>query len=155
VRAHPALAGTVLAVLGILGNWAIARSMSSWPAWMLFPSVVLSVLAIVALILGLGLLVVRLLEPVIAVMHVDWGDEPLAGLGLPPALQRKCEQLGFWTAEAVVSAIDRGKFSWIALEYDERMQLERAAQRWRSASATAGKHSALHVRRTPRDRAHG
>ena len=127
------MAGVLLALLGALGNWAIAASMSSWPSWMLFPSAFLAVLALVAMIVGLGILVVRALEPVLGRMELDWDAEPLALLGIPLPLQRKCEQLGFWAADDLARAVERGKFPWAALEYDERVQIERAAQLWRSA----------------------
>ena len=32
-------------------------------------------------------------------------------------------------------AIERGRFPWVALEYDERMQVERSVQRWSVAVA--------------------
>ena len=53
----------------------------------------------------------------------------LAALAIPVALQRKCERLGYWTAEDLAAAIERGKFPWIELEYDERMQIQRAAEK--------------------------
>lgn len=132
--ARPALGGSLLAVLGILGNWLIVRNLSGWPDWMLFPSLILATLALVAMVLGLGIVVVRLLEPVIATMELDWDAEPVAALGVPPVLQRKCERLGYWTAEDVVRAVDRGTFPWTELEYDERMQIQRSAHRWSAAS---------------------
>jgi hypothetical protein len=155
VRAYPALAGLLLALAGIAGNWGIASNMSAWPAWMLFPAMLLSVFALVAMILGLGLIVVRLLEPVVALMASDWGDEPLAALGIPYPLQRKCEQLGYWTAADLVTAVERSKFNWTALAYDERMQVERAAQRWRAAEQSARKQAGWKARLPRRDRAHG
>jgi hypothetical protein len=155
VRAHPTLAALVLAAGGIFGNWFIARQMSTWPGWMLFPGMLLSVCALVTMILGLGLLVVRLLEPLIALMGIDWGGESLAVLGIPLPLQRKCEQLGYWTADDLVQAIERGKFNWVALEFDERLQVERAADRWRAAGPSTAKRSRWKSRSTRQDRAHG
>jgi hypothetical protein len=134
-RDHPLFAGTVLAVAGIASITTIVRNMESWPDWMLFPGMLLSVPALAAMMLGLGIVTVRALEPAIALMDPKWDAEPLNALGLPPPLQRKCEQLGYWAVEDLAESIDRGRFSWIALEYDERMQLERTIQRWRVAVA--------------------
>jgi hypothetical protein len=64
-----------------------------------------------------------------------WNAEPTSATGIPLALQRKCEQLGFWTAEDLARAIDRGSFPWRDLAYDERMQIERAVHRWKVAVA--------------------
>jgi hypothetical protein len=136
VMAHPALAGLVLAVAGVLGNWMISTRMSDWPAWMLFPSMLLAVVSLVMMIIGLGLLTVRMLEPVLGLMDLGWDAEPLAQLGIPLSLQRKCEALGYWTAEDLVRAVDRGRFPWTSLEYDERMQVQRGVDRW-SASVAA------------------
>jgi hypothetical protein len=133
--AHPALAGLALVVLGILGNWMISTRMSDWPAWMLFPSMMLAVVSLIMMVIGLGLLTVRMLEPVLGLIDLDWDAEPLAQLGIPVVLQRKCESLGFWTAEDLVRAVDRGKFPWTGLEYDERMQLQRAVDRWNASVA--------------------
>ncbi len=135
VLSHPAMFGAVMTVVGILGNWAISSRMAAWPAWMLFPSMILAVLSMITMVIGLGILTVRLLEPALALMDLDWDAEPLAQLGIPIVLQRKCESLGYWTAEALVRAIDKGKFPWTKLEYDERMQVQRAAERWSSAVA--------------------
>jgi hypothetical protein len=68
-------------------------------------------------------------------MELDWDAEPLSDLGIPLPLQRKCEQLGYWAADDLVEAINRSRFPWVALEYDERMQLERAVHRWSVAIA--------------------
>lgn len=127
---HPALSGVLLAVLGIVGNWIIVRNLTAWPDWMLFPSLIIATLSLVAMTLGLGIVTVRLLEPVIATMELDWDAEPVAALGVPPVLQRKCERLGYWTAEDIVRAVDKGSFPWTELEYDERMQIQRSAHRW-------------------------
>jgi hypothetical protein len=136
MRQHPTLAGAILAGVGIAAIATIIHNMPTWPTWMLFPSVLLSVPALVAMMLGLGIVTVRALEPALALMDLDWDAEPLGVLGFPLPLQRKCEQLGFWSAEDLVKAVEKGKFPWVALEYDERMQIERAAQRW-SASVAA------------------
>lgn len=135
VTAHPALFGAVVAALGVAGNWVIASRMSDWPAWMLFPSMMLAVLSLLAMVIGLGILTVRLMEPALALMDLGWDAEPLAQLGIPLALQRRCEALGYWTVEDLVRAIDKGKFPWTMIEYDERMQLQRAADRWNAAAA--------------------
>jgi hypothetical protein len=135
VLAHPALAGLAFTVLGILGNWMISSRMSGWPAWMLFPSMLLAVVSLVMMVIGLGLVTVRLLEPVLGLIDLDWDAEPLAQLGIPLSLQRKCESLGFWTAEDLVRAVDRGRFPWTSLEYDERMQVQRGVDRWSAAVA--------------------
>lgn len=134
VRERPALAGALLAAAGIFTLVTIIRNVAEWPGWMLFPSMLLSVPALAAMMLGLGIVTVRALEPALAMMDLDWDAEPLAALGVPLPLQRKCEQLGFWAVDDLLQAIDRGTFPWIALEYDERMQVERAAQRWRSTT---------------------
>lgn|GEM_PF-2160282 len=128
--ARPVVTGLVLVVVGIFGNWMISTRLSDWPSWMLFPSMMLAVVALIMMIIGLGLLTVRMLEPVLGLMDLDWDAEPLAQLGIPLALQRKCESLGYWTAEDLVRAVDRGRFPWTSLEYDERMQVQRGVDRW-------------------------
>ena len=140
IMSHPAGFGVVMAVAGVLGNWAISSRMSEWPAWMLFPSMILAVLSLVTMVIGLGILTVRMLEPALALMDLNWDAEPLAQLGIPLPLQRKCESLGFWTAEELARAVDKGKFPWTNLEYDERMQVQRAVERW-SAAVAAEKHA--------------
>ncbi len=135
ILSHPALFGVVLTVGGIFGNWMLSSQLSSWPAWMLFPSMMLAVLSLITMVLGLGILTVRLLEPALGLMDLDWDAEPLAQLGIPIQLQRKCESLGYWTAEDLVRAVDRGKFPWTSLEYDERMQVQRGVERWTAAVA--------------------
>lgn len=132
---HPAIAGALLAVGGALGNWGIAHQMATWPEWSLFPAAILAILCILAMVIGLGIIVVRALEPVLGVMDLNWDAEPTASMGLPLTLQRKCEQLGFWTAEELSRAIDRGAFPWRELAYDERMQIERAVHRWKVSVA--------------------
>jgi hypothetical protein len=136
ILAHPALFGVVMAALGVLGNWFISSRMSDWPAWTLFPSMILAVLSLLAMVIGLGIVTVRLMEPALALMDLNWDAEPLAQLGIPLSLQRRCEAIGYWTAEELVRAIDKGKFPWTLLEYDERMQLQRAADRWSAAAVT-------------------
>jgi hypothetical protein len=133
ILAHPALFGGVMATAGVLGAWLISDRLAGWPAWMLFPSMVLSVLALVSMIIGLGLLTVRAMEPALALMDLDWDAEPLAELGIPLALQRKCESIGYWTAEELVRAVDKGAFPWTKLAYDERMQVQRAVDHWKAA----------------------
>lgn len=137
VLSHPTPFSAVMVVAGILGNWTISSRMAGWPAWMLFPSMILAVLSLLAMVIGLGILTVRLLEPALAVMDLNWDAEPLAELGIPLPLQRKCEALGYWTAEDLARAVDKGKFPWTTLEYDERMQVQRAAERWSLAVAAA------------------
>lgn len=145
------MSGLLLAILGILGNWFIVRNLTSWPAWMLFPSLIIATLALVSMMLGLGIVTVRLLEPVIATMELDWDAEPVSALGVPPVLQRKCERLGYWTAEDIVRAVDKGTFPWTELEYDERMQIQRSAHRWSAAvrqeRETTPRRRSLPVRR--------
>lgn len=135
MRDHPTLTGALLAAAGILTITLIVRNLADWPGWLLFPSMLLSVPALAAMMLGLGLVTVRLLEPALGVMDLNWDAEPLNALGLPLPLQRKCEQLGYWAAEDVVRAIEKGSFPWMALEYDERMQIQRSTQRWSVAVA--------------------
>ena len=69
ILAHPALAGLALVVFGILGNWMISTRMSDWPAWMLFPSMILAVVSLIMMVIGLGLLTVRMLEPVLGLIE--------------------------------------------------------------------------------------
>ncbi|MEX1157385.1 MAG: hypothetical protein WEC79_00465 [Thermomicrobiales bacterium] len=135
ILSHQTLFSAVMVVAGILGNWTISSRMADWPAWMLFPSMILAVLSLLAMVVGLGILTVRLLEPALALMDLNWDAEPLAQLGIPLPLQRKCEALGYWTAEELTRAVDKGKFPWTTLEYDERMQIQRAAERWSRAVA--------------------
>lgn len=127
-----------MAVGGFAGNWWVADQLQYWPSWSLFPGVAISVLCLISMVIGLGLVVIRALEPMLATMELDWDAEPLAALAIPPMLQRKCEGLGYWATEDLVQAIEKGKFPWTSLAYDERMQLERAAHRW-SAATTARK----------------
>lgn len=132
---HPALLGLALTALGVFGIWYIAHSLPQWPDWSLFPSLILSVLAIVAMITGLGILVVCGLEPLLGRMDWEWDGEPLSSLGIPAQLQRKCESIGFWTADDVMVAVNSNRFPWKQLDYDERLQIERAAQRWSMVQA--------------------
>ena len=104
---------------------------------MLFPSMMLAVLSLITMVIGLGILTVRLMEPALGLMDLNWDAEPLAQLGIPLPLQRKCESLGYWTADDLVRAVDKGKFPWTSLEYDERMQVQRGAERWSAAVAAA------------------
>ncbi len=130
ILSHPALFGLGLTIFGVLGNWTLSSRMADWPAWMLFPSMLLAVLSLITMVLGLGVLTVRLLEPALSLMDLDWDAEPLAKLGIPIQLQRKCEALGFWTADDLTRAVDKGKFPWVKLDYDERLQVQRATERW-------------------------
>jgi hypothetical protein len=147
VLSHPALSAVAMATIGIFGNWYIASRVTSWPAWMLFPSMALAALCLIAMVIGLGILTVRLLEPVLSLMDLNWDAEPLAQLGIPLSLQRKCESLGYWTADDLVRAVEKGKFPWTLLEYDERMQVERAAARWHTQPETAKRRRGLFSRR--------
>jgi hypothetical protein len=137
VLARPTVTGLLLTVLGIAGTWVIISRMATWPSWMLFPSMFLATVFLVAMMLGLGLLVVCGLEPVINRMDIDWGDAPVESLGVPDALQRKLERLNYWTAHDVVVAIEAGTFPWTSLEYDERQQIARASDRWEVADRSA------------------
>jgi hypothetical protein len=132
---HPGLAGALLAAGGFFGNWLVGSRLAGWPAWMLLPGAILAVVCLVLMVVGLGLVTIRALYPLLAVMDLDWDAEPLAVLGIPLPLQRKCEQLGYWSAEDLVRAVERGRFPWVELEYDERMQVERATHRWSAAVA--------------------
>lgn len=123
-----------MAIGGFSGNWWVADQLQHWPSWSLFPGVAISVLCLISMVIGLGLVVIRALEPVLATMELDWDAEPLAALAIPPTLQRKCEGLGYWAADELVQAIEKGTFPWTSIEYDERMQLERAAHRWSVAT---------------------
>jgi hypothetical protein len=133
MRERPLLAGIALAVTGGFGNWLITRFIAGWPAWTLFPSFLAAVLCLAAMVIGLGIATVCALEPVVGRMALEWDDDPVAALGVPLLLQRKCEQLGYWTATDVAQAVTRGTFPWTALEYDERQQIDRAGQRWQRA----------------------
>lgn len=135
VRERPAIVAAVLAAVGVVGTWAIVVNMADWPTWMLFPSIFASVLALSATVIGMGLLSVLALQPILGSRALKWDADPLAVLGLPLALQRKCEGPGFWTCESMVESIEKGRFPWTALEYDERMQIERALSRWKAHRA--------------------
>ncbi len=126
VAEHPAWSGAMLAAAGVVGNWFIVSRMAGWPDWMLFPSMLLATLSLLAMILGLVLVVVRWLEPVIARMDLNWDADPVGALGLTPALQRKLETLGFWSADDVCRAVRDGHFPWTELELTERRQVEQA-----------------------------
>lgn len=130
VHERPAIAALLLTAAGITGSWIVVTNMGDWPAWMIFPSMIISVLSIAATVVGLGLLVVLGLEPILGSRDLKWDADPIAVLGLPLALQKKCENLGFWTCESMVASIEGNRFPWVSLEYDERMQVERALARW-------------------------
>lgn len=132
---RPGVLGAALAVFGTSASVLLIKSMPGWPNWMIFPSMGLAVLALAATVVGAVLLVVLALQPVIAARDdLGWDEEPLASMGIPAQLQRKCEALGYWTCEALASAIDRGLFPWNELNYDERQQVHRAIQFWRATS---------------------
>jgi hypothetical protein len=133
LRERPLLAGLALALCGGFGNWLLTHFIVDWPGWTLFPSFLAAVLCLGTMVIGLGMATVCALEPVVSKMAADWDDDPVAALGVPPALQRKCEQLGFWTASDVAAAVTRGTFPWTSLDYDERQQIDRAGQRWQLA----------------------
>ena len=132
---HPTVLGLALTALGVAGVWYISRSLPHWPDWTLFPSLMLSALALVAMVIGLGILVVCGLEPLLGRMDLTWDGEPLSSLGIPAGLQRKCESIGYWTADDVTQAVNSNRFPWTKLDYDERQQIERAAQRWSMVQA--------------------
>lgn len=131
---RPVLAALILATSGSAGCWLIINQMGNWPVWTLFPVMIGAVLSLAATVVGSGLLVVLALEPIIGSRDLKWHAEPLAVLGLPLAVQRKCESLGFWTCEAMIASIEQRRFPWTSLEYDERMQVERALSRWRAVT---------------------
>jgi len=136
-----------MAVIGFAGNWWVADQLQHWPSWSLFPGVAISVFCLVSMVIGLGLVSIRALEPVLATMELDWDAEPLAALAITPMLQRKIEGLGFWAADDLAQAIEKGKFPWTELAYDERMQLERAAHRWSAATKAQQKSRKARSRR--------
>lgn len=128
------LSALLLAVAGIAGCWIIVTGMESWPTWAIFPAMLVAVAALGATAVGLGILVVLALAPLIGSRDLAWHAESLGALGLPRDLRMKCEALGFWTCEAMLASIERSRFPWTELEYDERMQVERAISRWRAAN---------------------
>lgn len=135
IRERPAIGAVILAAVGIFGTWAIVANMADWPTWMIFPGIFASVLALSSTVIGMGVLSVLALQPILGSKALAWDADPLAVLGVPLALQRKCESLGFWTCESIVESIDKGRFPWTALEYDERMQIERALSLWKARRA--------------------
>jgi hypothetical protein len=135
IRERPAIGAAGLAGIGIAASWMIVANMARWPTWTLFPSILVSVLALSATVIGMGLLSVLLLQPVLGTKAGGWGADPVAVLGLPVALQRKCESLGFWTCESMLESIENGRFPWTSLEYDERMQVQRALGLWNAHRA--------------------
>lgn len=130
VHDRPVPVAMTLAAAGIVSSWVIIVNMETWPLWMIFPTIIAAVFALAATVVGLGLLVVLTLQPVLGSRDLKWDADPLAVLGLPLTLQRKCESLGFWTCESIVASIEKRRFPWTALEYDERVQVERAVSRW-------------------------
>jgi hypothetical protein len=129
---HPLACGLAMAAAGIAGNWIIVRGLPHWPEWMLVPGAILGILSMLLMMIGLGVVVVQALEPVIGLMDLNWDAEPLSAMGIPFALQRKCEQLGYWTAEDLARGVEHGSFPWTKVAYDERMQIERAAHLWKA-----------------------
>ena len=138
VLGRPVLTGLALSAAGIGMSYLIIKTMHRWPLWMLVPSMGLAVLAMTATVIGLVILVVLLMQPLIEGKDdLGWEDEPLASMGIPLSLQRRCEALGYWTCEALADAVDKGIFPWTDLSYDERQQVHRAIEFWR-ATAVAG-----------------
>ncbi|MBA2454024.1 MAG: hypothetical protein H0V47_12690 [Chloroflexia bacterium] len=135
VRERPAVVAALLAAVGVIGSWTIVVNMANWPTWTLFLSILASVFTLSATVIGMGLLSVLALQPILDSKAHKWDADPLAVLGLPLAVQRKCEGLGFWTCESMVESIDRGRFPWTSLEYDERMQVERSLSLWKAHRA--------------------
>ena len=131
------LMGFVLSAIGISLSLLIIKTMHRWPLWMLVPSMGIAVLAMAATVIGLVILVVVLLQPLIEGKDdLGWDDEPLASMGIPLTLQRKCEALGYWTCEALSDAVNKGIFPWTDLTYDERQQVHRAIEFWRATTVT-------------------
>jgi hypothetical protein len=132
LRDRPLLLGATLAVTGLGVCTLIITTMADWPRWLIFPSMFIAVPALVATVIGLSMLVVLGFLPLLERRDLGWDDEPLATLGIPLALQRKCEALGYWTCVALSEAIEKGIFPWTELEYDERMQVQRLIELWRA-----------------------
>ncbi|MCO5178172.1 MAG: hypothetical protein M9890_14550 [Thermomicrobiales bacterium] len=146
VSEKPALTGAALATLGVFGTWLIVSQMATWPNWTLFPSMMLAMLSLLAMMLGFVLLTIRWLEPVISRMDLNWDADPVGSLGLPPTLQSKLESLGFWSADDVCRAVERGKFPWLSLELSERRVIESAvafhsAKAAEAATSDSGRRS--------------
>ncbi len=134
---RPGILGAVLATSGIGTSVLIIKTMHRWPVWMIFPSMGIAVLAMAATVIGLVLMVVLALQPLIeAKQDLGWDAEPLASMGIPLTLQRKCEALGYWTCESLSEAIAKGLFPWTELDYDERQQIHRAIQFWRTMTVS-------------------
>lgn len=142
VQQRPVLAALLLAASGATGSWLIVTRMGDWPVWTIFPVMIGAVLSLAATVVGFGLVAVLALQPVIGSRSFNWDAEPLGVLGLPPNVQRKCESLGFWTCEAMAASIEQRRFPWTSLEYDERMQVERAIGRWQAVTAAREQENA-------------
>lgn len=154
LRENPTACGIALTGGGIGGTWAIVSTMPGWPEWAVIPGAILGVLCMLAMMIGLGIVVVRVLEPVLGLMDLDWNAEPVSAMGIPFALQRKCEQLGYWTAEDLARSVERGTFPWTEIAFDERMQIERAAHLWAAGAAQTtrgGRRSVVAGRTRGRD----
>ncbi len=134
-RERPLILGVLLSGVGVSLSVLIVTTMHRWPLWLLFPSMFLAVIAMAATSLGLCLIVVVGLQPLISMKDdLEWDDEPLASMGIPRSLQRKCEQHGYWTCEALSKAIDKSIFPWTEFEYDERQQITRAVGFWKAVA---------------------
>lgn len=131
---HPAILGLVLATAGVGLSIALITTMHRWPNWLLLPSMFLAVVSMGATAVGFSLLAVLGLQPLIESKEATWGDEPLRNMGMSSALRHKCEGLGYWTCESLSEAVEKSLFPWRSLEYDERLQVDRAVQRWRAGS---------------------
>jgi hypothetical protein len=59
---YPSIAGIVLTFGGIAGTFIVAHQMATWPDWSLFPAAITAILCMLAMVVGLGVLVVRALE---------------------------------------------------------------------------------------------
>jgi hypothetical protein len=137
VLERPLILGSLLSATGISLSLLIVKTMHRWPAWMLVPSMGIAVLAMTTTVIGAVILVVLLLQPLIEGQDdLGWDDEPLASMGIPLSLQRRCEVLGYWTCEALSKATDKGLFPWSDLNYDERQQLHRAIEFWRATTVS-------------------
>ena len=141
VYQRPFVAAMLMAVTGIGGTCLIVTGMGDWPVWTIFPVMIGAVLSLAATVVGLSLVVVLALQPIIGSRDLNWDAEPQGVLGLPLNVQRKCESLGFWTCEAMVASIEQRRFPWTSLEYDERMQVERAISRWQALHAARSQES--------------
>ncbi len=138
VLERPLLMGGLLSTTGVGLSLLIVKTMHRWPAWMLVPSMGIAVLAMTATVIGAVILLVLLLQPLIEGKDdLGWDDDPLASMGIPLSLQRRCEALGYWTCEALSDAVTKGLFPWSDLDYDERQQIHRAIEFWRATTVSS------------------